>query len=283
MSYLLFIDESGIDERESPYYVLCGVCIQDRDIWNLIRALQDAELSHFGLRLSKGSAELKGKKLLKKKVFKHAGQMDPIAPDERCVSAKTILEKKNDNCTRKELSALAQAKIAFAKTVYELLSNHHATIFASIVPNDAPKQAGDFLRKDYSYLFERFFYFLEDRGPEYGFVVFDELEKSRCHLLMEQMRGYFLETATGRLRAGRIIPEPFFVHSELTTLVQLADLSAYIINWGLRLPSMDLPARQELEELAVMVRSLEARSVRNGRTIYGMKVIEDLRPRVEKA
>ena len=55
-------------------------------------------------------------------------------------------------------------------------------------------------------------------------VVFDEIEKSKSHLLIDQMHRYFRDTAVGRLRADRIVPEPFFVHSELTTGVRLADL-----------------------------------------------------------
>ena len=48
------------------------------------------------------------------------------------------------------------------------------------------------LRKDYAYLFERFFYFLEDNAArEQGIVVFDELEKSQSHLLIDQMHRYF--------------------------------------------------------------------------------------------
>ena len=50
-------------------------------------------------------------------------------------------------------------------------------------------------------------------------------------LLIDQMHRYFEETAVGRHRASRIIPEPFFVHSDLTTGVQIADLLAYVISW----------------------------------------------------
>lgn len=68
------------------------------------------------------------------------------------------------------------------------------------------------LRKDYAYLFERFSYCLEDGGnDEQGIVVFDELERSRSHLLIDQMRWYFVETRKGQRRAAWIIPEPFFV------------------------------------------------------------------------
>jgi hypothetical protein len=84
------------------------------------------------------------------------------------------------------------------------------------------------LRKDYAYLFERFYYFLEDADPSaLGIVVFDELDKAQSHILLAQMDRYFKVTQKGRQRSGRIIPEPFFVHSDLTTGVQLADLVAY--------------------------------------------------------
>ena len=53
-------------------------------------------------------------------------------------------------------------------------------------------------------------------------------------LLIDQMHRYFEETALGRHRASRIIPEPFFVHSDLTTGVQIADLLAYVISWRFR-------------------------------------------------
>jgi len=44
MSFLLFIDESGQDRRDSPCEVLAGIAIEDRDLWNLITAIQQADL-----------------------------------------------------------------------------------------------------------------------------------------------------------------------------------------------------------------------------------------------
>ena len=70
MAYFLFIDESGQDRRESPYEVLAGVAIEDRDLWNLLQTIQEAEIRLFGERYSGGSRELKAKKLLKRKVFR---------------------------------------------------------------------------------------------------------------------------------------------------------------------------------------------------------------------
>ncbi len=72
-----------------------------------------------------------------------------------------------------------------------------------------------------------------ERGAEWdegGIVVFDELEKSQSHVLINQMAEYFVRTANGRLRASRILPEPLFVHGELTSLVQVADIAVYVIS-----------------------------------------------------
>jgi len=34
MSYMLFVDESGQNLGESPYAVLAGIAVKDRDLWN---------------------------------------------------------------------------------------------------------------------------------------------------------------------------------------------------------------------------------------------------------
>ncbi len=81
-------------------------------------------------------------------------------------------------------------------------------------------------------------------------MVFDELEKSKSHLLIEQMHRNFEQTAVGRHRASRTIPEPFFVHSDLTTGVQVADLLAYVISRGFRMTAMTKLVREELSPFA---------------------------------
>ena len=53
MSYFLFLDESGHGRGESPYEVLGGIAVEDRDLWNLIQAAQKAELRNFGRRSSR--------------------------------------------------------------------------------------------------------------------------------------------------------------------------------------------------------------------------------------
>lgn len=101
------------------------------------------------------------------------------------------------------------------------------------------------------------------------------------------MHQYFGETAVGRSRATRIIPEPFFVHSDLTTGVQIADLAAYVISWGFRLGQMAKPARAELSGLADQIAGLRHLAVRNldGRPnfqIWSFAHITDLRTLTER-
>ena len=104
---------------------------------------------------------------------------------------------------------------------------------------------------------------VDNAAEKQGIVVVDELKRAKGHLLIDQMQWYFRETAVGRHRASRIIPEPFFVHSELTAGVQIADLVAYVASWGLRIPRMIKPAREELSPFANQIAQLRYRTVRD--------------------
>ena len=292
MAWFLFIDESGQDHKESPYEVLAGVAIEDEDLWDLIKELHDAEIAHFGRRYSAGARELKGKKILKKKVFSHAQYEGDMLPNEVPALAKESLDDGGVYSSKRHQKALALAKIAYVTNVFSICASYECKIFASIVSPDAPPTAGGGLRKDYGYLFERFFNFLEDESssrqyPQQGILVFDELEKTKSHLLIDQAHRYFKDTATGRHRATLIIPEPFFVHSDLTTGVQIADLIAYCLSWSLRLVRMTKPAREELTPYIEQIMELRHKAVRNRMgnpnfAIWSVSYIDDLRTTPEK-
>jgi hypothetical protein len=295
VAYILFVDESGQDRRDSPYEVLAGVAVEDSRIWNIISSVHDAEERFFGQRITEAVMELKAKKLLKRKTFRLAQQLPPMQPASRTGAAQACLAAgRQAKCgetavavSRLQLTALAQAKLAFVERLFEICAHHQVRVIASIVDRDSPQPEGHFLRKDYAYLFERFFYFLDEQPSHHqGLVVFDELERSRSHILIDQMHEYFLNTAKGRLRASRVIPEPFFVHSYLTSLVQVADLVAYIIAWGVRVGGMQRPARPELQNFARAVCDLRHRATRerDGEPfhVWSLAVIDDLRPRGER-
>src|SRR5438552_15053680 len=90
---LLFIDESGHDHKAAPYEVFAGVVIRERDLWNLIQAIRNAELEFLGLHMADVDLEMKGRKLLKKKIIRFAGEGPAIEPDERRKMVRSLLQK----------------------------------------------------------------------------------------------------------------------------------------------------------------------------------------------
>lgn len=263
MAYFLFIDESGQDHHESPYEVLAGFAIQDEDLWNFIRQVHALELSCFGRRYREDGREIKAKKFLNRKTFRLADQLPNIELPERVILAKEALDH-GENISKRKLTALAQAKLYYVEQLFHLCHQYRCKIFASIVadPASIPDEEA-LLRKDYIYLFERFYYFLEDKKTEpRGIVVFDELEKTASHLLLSQMDKYFKNTAKGQIRCNLIIPEPFFVHSDLTTGIQVVDFVAYILSWSFRVAKLPKPAREELNKFLELVKPMRYRTTR---------------------
>jgi hypothetical protein len=263
MAYFLFIDESGHDHHDSPYEVLAGVAIQDSDLWRFIKDAQEIELNCFGGRYRVDGREIKAKKFLNRKTFRLAEQLEPIDLLQRSIWAKQALEN-GENVTREQLTALAQAKISYVKQLLQLCQEYGCKVFACIVADHKKvSQDSQLLRKDYVYLFERFYYFLEDKSFEpRGIVVFDELDKSASHILLSQMDRYFKNTIKGRARSNLIIPEPFFVHSDLTTGIQVVDLVAYVLSWNFRVGLLSRPGREELNRFSEQIKLLRYRTTR---------------------
>ncbi len=255
MSYFLFVDESGHDRKLAPAEVLGGFAIRDGALWSFIQAVYELQRNIFGVTYPELNAErrsrlnaaaeaggkpddldfkeIKGDNVLNPRVFKKAAWCPPFDPGERRGLAAAAL-KNGATAGRRALAALAQAKLAYVSGLFELCPKFRGQILGIVVPRDAP---GDrqvtILRKDYAYLFERFFYFVNAKPAEHaGIIVFDELDKSASHILLGQMQAYFRDFQTGRDRAERLVPEPLFVHSDLTIGIQVADLVAYLLSWG---------------------------------------------------
>ncbi|MBN2317164.1 MAG: DUF3800 domain-containing protein [Sedimentisphaerales bacterium] len=288
----MFIDESGQDHQVMPCEVLAGISVAEENLWNLIKAIRSAEKDHFGDYLRNlRTTEIKARRFLKRKCFRLANQKIDIPDEELPALAHSFLLKgmqsrklKTDShsVTALELTGYCRSVLHFIDKVIDIAANFEVRVFASVVDKDTAATEQDILKKDFVYLFERYFYFLKTL-PEHnrGLVVFDELEKSKAQKLIQQMASYFLGTKTGQFRSSKIIPEPFFVHSELTTGVFLADLTAYIIGWGWRLNKMSQPMRPELESFARKLHDMQFVGVKpkskgDGTwTLYGIKYIED--------
>lgn len=176
VTMLLFIDESGHDGKAMPCEVLAGVSVAEADLWNLIRAIRHAETEHFGgyLRDIYGD-ELKAKKLLKRKRLKEAQRKVEISSTECVKLANSLLSKgkeakgqPSNDATFREIVAFSRKVLDFVHAALDIAASFSVQVFASVVKANAPRPANNLLRKDYVYLFERYFYFLEsftDRNP----------------------------------------------------------------------------------------------------------------------
>jgi hypothetical protein len=283
MSWLLFLDESGHDHKNTPYEVHGGIAIHATKLWRFISAIHNLEQSLFGTNLSAFKHEIKGSKLLKKKVFKLAQQdnlMDELS------RRKHALKFLNDGAqqrtpSRESFTAYGQACITLAEELISLLQSHDAKLFASVVPKQAKPQTAptEYLRKDMVFLLERYFYFLESK-QEMGLLVMDGTEKQADTKTVRSMENYFKKTFTGRQRTQWIVPAPLFVESDMVYGVQVADLCIYCLNWAWRLKEMTEPTRQEIEPFVSLLKKIiwHGDGYRDGNQFYthGTCYIPDL-------
>ncbi len=307
MSYFLFVDESGHDRKLSPAEVLGGFAIRDGALWPFIQAVFELQTELFGVTYPEINAarrklrpaaprdatpvedleilEIKGENFLNRRVFKKAGWFPSFAPAERRTLSEFCL-RRGSEADKKALSALAQAKLEYVKRLFELCHKFRGQCLGIIVPVDAHgDRKTEVLRKDYAYLFERFFYFVDSKPIEHaGIIVFDELDKSASHILLGQMQAYYKNYQIGRERAERLVPEPFFVHSDLTIGIQVADLIAYILSWGHGFHRHEIvpKARPELASFATQIEGLQIDTHINGMRSQGVHIVYDLRTRTEK-
>jgi hypothetical protein len=151
-----------------------------------------------------------------------------------------------------------------ADGIFDILERHQAKVFASAVPKGAGRPdpgtgpSANLLRKDHTFLLERFFYFLE-KERQRGILVMDEVEEQSDRQFVRRLESYFTGTQNGRQRASWIVPSPFFVASNMALPVQMADVLIYALNFGYRRPGeMEAPARPEIAD-------------RFGRRINGLK------------
>jgi hypothetical protein len=211
MSWLLFLDESGHDHKQMPYEVRGGIGIRDAQLWPFAQAMHRLELASFGAQLHEYSSELKGSTLLDRKRFKFAAQASPMAPEARRKHCRGFLTKglEKKSPSREEFTAYGQACLEMARGAFQLLRDHGAVLFASIIPRSVTKpdatHIDEFLRKDHVYLLERYFYFLESKR-EHGLLVMDEVEKTADRKFVRQMEAYFIRTAPGQYRTTWVVP-----------------------------------------------------------------------------
>jgi hypothetical protein len=283
MSWLFFIDESGHDHRQCPYEVRGGIALHSTKLWSFVQSMRKLESQAFGCQISSFGAEIKGSALLDRKRFAFANQdaqMDDRARQRHAVSflEKTHMQRPYPKLSREEFTAYGQACLYMAKGIFQVLHDHDAKIFASVIPGALPDSRSygkleEYFRKDHVFLLERYFYMLEKQSED-GLLVMDEVEKQMDRRFAERMRRYYTLTANGQYRAKFVIPSPFFVSSDMTYAIQAADVCIYAINWGYRLPRMEKPVRQEIAgEFGPWLKSLQYKGALDnleGLKVYGI-------------
>lgn len=287
MSWLLFMDESGHDHKTTPYEVRGGVAVSVGKLWDLVRSIQQAELDAFGCRLADYRSEIKGAKLLDKKRMKWASQDEWMSDEERRKRARSFLTKGLEKIspTREEFTAYGQACLQLSRSMFQELHAHEAELFATVIPTATVKpdsfEATEYLRKDHVFLLERFFYALEAK-KKHGILVFDQVDNGADQRFVRQLERYFTKTKTGVYRSAWIVPVPLFVSSDMSTMIQAADLCIYALNWGFRLPKlgMNQAVREDIaDEFGSWLNRLQHKghAHRDGQTFdsYGIVYVPD--------
>ena len=287
MAWLFFIDESGHDHKNTPYEVRGGFAIHVSKLWSFVQDMQRLEIESFGCQLHEYKKELKGSTLIDRKRFRFASQSEPFRDRDRQKLCRSFLEKGLTGVApyQDEFTAYGQACLRMAQEIFGLLKRDEVVLLASVIPRGVAKppdyKYDDYLRKDIVFLFERFFYFLEDK-QEHGILVMDETEKREDQKFVARIERYFTKTTAGQSRTKWIVPTPLFVSSDMTAAVQAADLCIYCVNWGFRLPrrGMDAEHREEIRHIfwePLNSLQLRNRGYKNGRvfTSYGIVYVQD--------
>jgi len=241
--------------------------------------------------------ELKGKDMLSRKTFRKASRATQFfPPGERKRLIDQLIGKHVERIPQttnvEEYAAWSQAKIEYANQLLYLCVEQGLKVFGTLFPRGTPRPEPEemegYLGKEVTFLLQRFYEYLKGLGGNpTGLLVMDELERSQCKKSLRALASYFSKTQRGQEWAKIIVPEPFYVHSELTTMIQVADLVAYVINWAYRTGPIQEPARPELDDYGRLVRQMvfpldftDDEGVR--RTMWSVHLIEDLRPSAER-
>ena len=280
MSWFLFVDEPGDRQSDLPYGVLTGLAVEDVHLWPLTQKLKDAQRQFFGQQLIDHQGRyVEGSALLDAKVYESAALHPRLDVQDTLRNQK---QPHGDRPTNAQVSAaLAQSKIAYCDYALGLAGDFGATAFAMFLPVAAIRlRFDDRLRKDYSFLLERYYHFLKSRAdPGAGFIVLPRMPRGRTYVDPDAIVGYFAKTTNGRVRARLIMPHPVYADGALGIVSHVAELVSYVASWSVRLPNMTEPRRPEMGPLTARCSSLRFSYVaENGKRDWSFKYIDDLRP-----
>ena len=189
---LVFVDESGRPHPNDSTEnpVLCGICIKEADIKHFSQSIYRLKMQVFGK-----DTEIKSTSIIRRRIF-------------------------DKNMTNNRLYAEEFVKIAcsFDIKVFAIIMNKPSL---PVVLNES------ILPKQYKLLISRVERFCENDGHEKAILIFDE-DPGNDLIVAKCITNFLFKSKTGK-KFDRILEMPFFVSSEVTPAIQIADIFAGII------------------------------------------------------
>lgn len=241
------MDESGHDHKGLPYEVRGGICLDVANVWDITQQIKKLELACFGDHLRNYGSEIKAVKLLEKKRFKWAAAAPRFNADERRNLARGFLARtaRGEQPPPPMWRAYGQASLEMARGIVHLLVRNNVPVFASLIPKGTASERAefqaDYVRKDITFLFERYFYFLEDMQSN-GLLVLDETDRIDDRRYLRCIERYFSAHERCKQIAGLIVPTPLFIGSEMSYAIQAADVVIYMLATAYRPSKSDIRA-----------------------------------------
>lgn len=240
--YICYLDESGTPESGDPsgHFVLVGLAVL-APAWKSKDAQIDIVKARYGLANEEIHTAWMLREYPEQKIIPNFDEQSPE------VRRRLVVAQRTQNLGRlrsgKKLQSLqlnyrkTQAYIHLTKAervrcVEELAdlvgSWPDARLFAEAQKKKAlPQRAGDF-EEAFEQVVTRFNTFLRNMGGIHGLLIQDNNE-TVADRLTKQMRKFHKDGTTWAKDIQFVVETPLFVDSELTSMVQLADLCAYAI------------------------------------------------------
>jgi hypothetical protein len=279
MSWFLFIDEPGDHQLTSPYGLLSGIAVEDQQVWTLARKLRDAQEQYFGAQLiTADGSYLTAETMLGEEVggigtelveFRNLMTRSPLA-------ATRLFESEDAADT----GAIAEAMVDYCDFALGLAKDFGAAAFAMFFPVDAiTVQLGTQLRKDYAFLFERYYHYVSTaKNPSIGILVMPRNAREQTYVSHQAMIDYATKTTNGRIRSQIIVPNPLYVDGYLSIVHQLVDIFSHVSRWSVRLQNMSADSRSDMSSLAARCMDLRfSYKSENGKKDWSFKYIDELR------
>jgi hypothetical protein len=209
---LIFFDETFRKSRSAhkkPFGVLAGIAIPEKELHRISTDVFQLKVKHFGHDFAKDK-EIKGKELLKNRVFEHLRNGDK------------------------------RPSLYFTEDLLEYIKFKKLYVFGCVCfeKNIQSFKCMDVRSLDvtFKYIFERVDMFMKIEHPnQLAKIVFDDREYGINQLNSEAITNFFLRSPQG-LTLNSILKTPFFAISQSQNVgLQLADFVTTII--GLRFES----------------------------------------------